>query len=128
VQDLIDRYAAAQKDAQKAGSGVAVRNSIGRDSGTRRVRPVLKCFALFNILGCRGAISVTERVGVIVASERWRGCGEGLRGPAEREQLPMKRRLRSSMPDFLLEIGTEEIPARMIDAAWRNCARGRQIA
>ena len=26
------------------------------------------------------------------------------------------------MPDFLLEIGSEEIPARMIDAASRNCA------
>ena len=27
------------------------------------------------------------------------------------------------MPDFLLEIGCEEIPARMIDAALANCAK-----
>jgi len=40
------------------------------------------------------------------------GCGEGLRDQQNEEQLPQKRRLRSSMPDFLLEIGTEEIPAR----------------
>ena len=27
------------------------------------------------------------------------------------------------MPDFLLEIGTEEIPARMIESAWREMTR-----
>ena len=30
------------------------------------------------------------------------------------------------MPDFLLEIGCEEIPARMIDAASQEVARARE--
>jgi glycyl-tRNA synthetase alpha chain len=63
---LMDAYVAAQKDAEKAGPGVAVPKF-------ERVRfPVLgaydlclKCSHLFNILDARGAISVTERVGVI---------------------------------------------------------------
>ena len=43
----------------------------------------LKCSNLFNILDARGAISVTERVGVIGAdSGAGGGCGEGVCGAA----------------------------------------------
>jgi len=63
---LIDRYAAAQKDAQKAGSGVAVpKFDRARFPVLGAYDLCLKCSHLFNILDARGAISVTERVGVI---------------------------------------------------------------
>ncbi len=40
----------------------------------------LKCSNLFNMLDARGAISVTERVGVIGRIRNsGRGCGEGVR-------------------------------------------------
>ena len=63
---LIDRYAAAEKDAQKAGSGVAVpKFDRARFPVLGAYDLCLKCSHLFNILDARGAISVTERVGVI---------------------------------------------------------------
>jgi len=59
---LMDGYAAARKDAEKVGAEKFDKNRV----------PVLgaydlclKCSHLFNILDARGAISVTERVGVI---------------------------------------------------------------
>jgi glycyl-tRNA synthetase alpha chain len=63
---LIDRYAAAQKDGQKTGSGVAVPEfDRARFPVLGAYDLCLKCSHLFNILDARGAISVTERVGVI---------------------------------------------------------------
>ena len=63
---LIDRYAAAQKDGQKAGSGMAVpKFDRARFPVLGAYDLCLKCSHLFNILDARGAISVTERVGVI---------------------------------------------------------------
>jgi glycyl-tRNA synthetase alpha chain len=63
---LIDRYAAAQKDAQKAGTGMAVpKFDRARFPVLGAYDLCLKCSHLFNILDARGAISVTERVGVI---------------------------------------------------------------
>src|SRR5438093_1389638 len=59
---LLDRYAVLSKD-QDAGDGLA------RDKQRFPLLPAydlcLKCSNLFNILDARGAISVTERVGVI---------------------------------------------------------------
>src|SRR5581483_192236 len=58
---LIDGYATVKKQAEESG-----------DTETLRRYPILgafdlclKCSHLFNILDARGAISVTERVGVI---------------------------------------------------------------
>jgi glycyl-tRNA synthetase alpha chain len=65
-KSLIDRYAAAQKDGQKAGSGMAVpKFDRARFPVLGAYDLCLKCSHLFNILDARGAISVTERVGVI---------------------------------------------------------------
>ena len=90
---------------------------------------VLKCSNLFNTLDARGAISVTERVGVIqrvrkmavAVAAAWadqqQPVGAGCQ-PAGRLSIghgghPM------SLP-FLLEIGTEEIPDWMIATALEN--------
>jgi len=63
---LIDGYAAGQKDAQKAGYGVAVpKFDRARFPVLAAYDLCLKCSHLFNVLDARGAISVTERVGVI---------------------------------------------------------------
>ena len=70
---------------------------------------VLKCSHLFNLLDARGAISVTERVGDDQTGPRSGGRdGEGLGG--------------SNGMNFLLEIGTEEIPHWMIPAALKQLA------
>jgi glycyl-tRNA synthetase alpha chain len=62
---LIDGYAAAQKDAQ-AKPGVAIpKFDRTRFPVLAAYDLCLKCSHLFNILDARGAISVTERVGVI---------------------------------------------------------------
>ena len=73
---------------------------------------VLKCSHLFNLLDARGAISVTERVGVI---KRVRDLAVGTAKIWADQQAP-SRRCRVSL-DFLLEIGTEEIPHWMIPGA-----------
>lgn len=61
-KSLLDQYTALRND-QKTGNG------IGRDTKRFPLLPAydlcLKCSHLFNILDARGAISVTERVGVI---------------------------------------------------------------
>ena len=80
------------------------------------LRSRLKCSNLFNTLDARGAISVTERVGVIgrirkLAVERsrmpgWsRGVGSGC------------SRLSEARMNLLLEIGAEEIPDWMLAGA-----------
>ncbi len=80
----------------------------------------LKCSHLFNILDARGAISVTERVGVIA---RIRQLAVGLakayvaQQNAAIESFQSAKRRSRLMPDFLLEIGCEEIPSRMIQQA-----------
>src|ERR1051326_622823 len=57
-----------------------------------------------------------------------RRTGQGVRGTAERGNRLHARAGQTAegrsglMPDFLLEIGVEEIPARMIDAAWKELA------
>ena len=76
----------------------------------------LKCSHLFNLLDARGAISVTERVGIIarirVARRRRR---QGLLAQMIAQEV--------DMAELLLEIGLEEIPARMIAAAEAELAR-----
>jgi glycyl-tRNA synthetase alpha chain len=63
---LIGGYAAGQKDAQKAGPGLAIpKFDRARFPVLAAYDLCLKCSHLFNILDARGAISVTERVGVI---------------------------------------------------------------
>ena len=76
---------------------------------------VLKCSHIFNLLDSRGAISVTERVGVI---GRVRRLALGV-ADAWMIEIGPKRKL-SREPAFLLEIGTEEIPDWMIVPALNN--------
>jgi glycyl-tRNA synthetase alpha chain len=83
----------------------------------------LKCSHTFNLLDARGAISVTERVGVMA---RIRNLIVGVaKIYAEQGRLTACRRnperIRKAMPDFLLEIGLEEVPARMIASRRRSC-------
>ena len=73
---------------------------------------VLKCSHLFNTLDSRGAISVTERVGVIARVQK---IGGG-RGAGVGRSATGGRSCSMSLP-FLLEIGTEEIPDWMIPGA-----------
>ena len=70
---------------------------------------MLKCSNLFNTLDSRGAISVTERVGVI---QRVRKLAVGVAQAWADQQGGGAM----SLP-FLLEIGTEEIPDWMIAGA-----------
>ncbi len=72
---------------------------------------VLKCSHIFNLLDSRGAISVTERVGVIARVRKTRSLASPPSGSAI--LLARSRGGRVSLP-FLLEIGTEEIPDWMI--------------
>jgi glycyl-tRNA synthetase alpha chain len=58
---LIDQYAQVKKSAAESGDADAVR----RFPVLGAFDLCLKCSHLFNILDARGAISVTERVGVI---------------------------------------------------------------
>ena len=83
----------------------------------------LKCSHAFNLLDARGAISVTERVGVMA---RIRNLIVGVaKVYAEQERLSRlrcRRRTNSRaaggiVADFLFEIGLEEVPARMIAGA-----------
>ena len=75
----------------------------------------LKCSHLFNLLDARGAISVTERVGIIA---RIRVLAVGIAKAYSRRWIA-----RESHAELLLEIGLEEIPARMIAAAEAELAR-----
>src|SRR5215472_9424423 len=51
------------------------------------------------------------------------GVGQGVRRATEPGERKTAGRSRL-MPDFLLEIGCDEIPARMIDGAWQElCQR-----
>ncbi len=77
---------------------------------------VLKCSHIFNLLDSRGAISVTERVGVI---GRVRKLALGVAEAWMVEIGAKSRGGRMSLP-FLLEIGTEEIPDWMIVPALNN--------
>ncbi len=80
--------------------------SRGEAAGARALRgPILaaydlclKCSHLFNILDARGAISVTERVGVI---GRVRALAVGVAGAYVRQQD-----LTENLPDASLQVGT----------------------
>ena len=78
---------------------------------------VLKCSHLFNLLDARGAISVTERVGVI---GRVRKLAVGMAKMWAEQQ---HRNGGERVSDFLLEIGTEEIPDWMIPGALEQLAK-----
>jgi glycyl-tRNA synthetase alpha chain len=94
---LLEKYAALSKDKEKA-------DGIGRDKERFPLLGAydlcLECSHLFNILDARGAISVTERVGVIA---RVRALAVGIakayvdqqRGDAQVEQEPAGNKPRS---------------------------------
>ena len=77
---------------------------------------MLKCSHLFNLLDARGAISVTERVGVI---KRVRDLAVGTAKIWTDQQSAGGERVS----DFLLEIGTEEIPHWMVPGALEQLAK-----
>ena len=63
MQALIDQYACVEQDRRVKGDGIAREKSRFPLLGAYDL--CLKCSHYFNILDARGAISVTERVGVI---------------------------------------------------------------
>ncbi len=78
----------------------------------------LKCSHLFNLLDARGAISVTERVGVmgrirtliVGVAKAYAGQAQRVDGTCRSAGQQRGRR----MADFLFELGLEEVPARML--------------
>ncbi len=95
---------------------------------------VLKCSHLFNVLDARGAIGVTERAAYFQRMRAMtRDAAKAFSEQRQRMEYPLLDRgwttpavsqsaaLPAQMPaapaDFLLEIGTEELPAGDIDAA-----------
>ena len=62
---LIERWGASKKDSNDLDSGSESKGQIARFPVLGAYDLCLKCSHLFNILDARGAISVTERVGVI---------------------------------------------------------------
>ena len=93
----------------------------------------LKCSHTFNVLDARGAVSVTERVGLM---KRVRDLAVRLRQgvrrepreaglPAARGEARESRRWRRwPMPrgEYLLEVRSEEIPARMLEPGVKELA------
>lgn len=94
---------------------------------------VLKCSHTFNILDARGSISVTERASYIARVRNMaRRCAQGYCKQREDMGYPLLSKVQEFRPevfniqyaipkaqnlDFLLEIGTEEIPASYIEPA-----------
>ena len=62
---LIERWSTSKKDSKDLDSGSENKREIARFPVLGAYDLCLKCSHLFNILDARGAISVTERVGVI---------------------------------------------------------------
>ena len=97
---------------------------------------VLKCSHTFNVLDARGSISVTERASYIGRVRNLaRKCAQAYSKQREEMGYPlMKESLQSSVIvqdvkyvapgedhlDFLLEIGTEEIPSSYIEPAMKQ--------
>ena len=80
---------------------------------------MLKCSNLFNTLDARGAISVTERVGVI---GRVRKLAVGV-AEAWVDQQQIRQRRPPHERHLLLEIGSEEIPDWMLPGRSNICRR-----
>jgi glycyl-tRNA synthetase len=95
---------------------------------------VLKCSHLFNVLDTRGAIGVTERAGYFRRmATMTRNVAKAYLEQRERLEFPMLNNGKSwvalagresdpgvvptEAADFLLEIGTEELPASDLDSA-----------
>jgi len=87
---LIDRYAVLAKDKSE-GDGVAREKSRFPLLGAYDL--CLKCSHYFNILDARGAISVTERVGVIA---RVRALAVGIAKAWMDQQFPAEKKTESS--------------------------------
>ena len=113
---------------------------------------VLRCSHTFNLLDARGAIGVTERARFFAACATWRaryrwpmpnngsvknipGCGTTRAGrqPKRRRMQPRRAPVVQRPANYLLEIGTEELPpADLRDAlaqlqtgvpgCWTTCA------
>src|SRR5689334_17309737 len=80
----------------------------------------IKASHIFNLLDARGVISVTERQSYILrVRELAKACGAawlktaGGGAPAQSRRAADRSIRNSSMPDLLLELFSEEIPARM---------------
>ena len=87
----------------------------------------LKTSHLFNLMDARGAVSVTERVGLIgQGPEERHPRRQGLRRAARGARASPWERARGGrvMAAFLLELRTEEIPANALPGARRQLADG----
>jgi glycyl-tRNA synthetase alpha chain len=102
---LIDRYAALVKAKDTAPAEKKRFPLLGAYD------LCLKCSHLFNILDARGAISVTERVGVIarvraLAVGIARAWAEQQSGPLEEPEEPITKAKKSAPPEKLSPVGT----------------------
>ena len=89
---LLDRYSALMKDKSE-GDGVDIAREKSRFPLLGAYDLCLKCSHYFNILDARGAISVTERVGVIA---RVRALAVGIAKAWMDQQYPIERVSRTS--------------------------------
>ena len=86
---LIDRYAALSEDKDKSeGDGIDIAREKSRFPLLGAYDLCLKCSHYFNILDARGAISVTERVGVIA---RVRALAVGIAKAWMDQQFPAEK-------------------------------------
>ncbi len=85
----------------------------------------IKASHAFNLLDARGVITVTERAAYIGRVRALaQGLLRGLAGNADgRIQAPLRRQGCRVMADLLLELFSEEIPARMQAGAARDLER-----
>jgi len=97
---------------------------------------VLKCSHTFNVLDARGSISVTERASYIARVRNLaRRCAQAYSKQREEMKYPLRKEsfqsnvtvsnVKYAVPDeehldFLLEIGTEEIPSLYIEPAMKQ--------
>jgi glycyl-tRNA synthetase alpha chain len=89
---LIDRYAVVTKDKSE-GDGIDVAREKARFPLLGAYDLCLKCSHYFNILDARGAISVTERVGVIA---RVRALAVGIAKAWMDQQYPTGKKTESN--------------------------------
>jgi glycyl-tRNA synthetase alpha chain len=102
---LIDKYAALAKDKNTTSDEKKRFPLLGAYD------LCLKCSHLFNILDARGAISVTERVGVIarvraLAVGIARAWAEQQSEPVEEPEEPVAKAKKSAPPEKLSPVGT----------------------
>ncbi|HMD17474.1 MAG TPA: glycine--tRNA ligase subunit alpha [Terriglobales bacterium] len=106
---LIERYAALAKDKSE-GDGNSVAREKARFPLLGAYDLCLKCSHYFNILDARGAISVTERVGVIA---RVRALAVGIAKSWMDQQYPTEKKAQGNGNDQASAPGAKEMKGKL---------------